>query len=65
MYKLGQSGGFFGTILGPVLTTRLSLIGNVLKPLVLITDAAIHKTMFRSGFTILAIFNKKWIIPWK
>ena len=50
LYKLGQSGGFFGTILGPALKTGLSLIGNVLKPLVLITDVDIHKTM--SGFRV-------------
>ena len=50
LYKLGQLGGFFGTILGPALKTGLSLIGNVLKPLVLIREVDIHKTM--SGFWV-------------
>ena len=56
LHKIGQSGGFLGRLLGPLLKTGLSLIGNVLKPLAktdLIplgltaaassTDAAIHK----------------------
>ena len=55
MHKIGQSGGFLGRLVGPLLKTALPLIGNVLKPLaksVLIplgltaaasaTDAAIH-----------------------
>ena len=59
MHKIGQSGGFLGRLLGPLLKTGLPLIGNVLKPLaksVLIplgltaaasaTDAAIHKKYF-------------------
>ena len=58
LHKIGQSGGFLGRLLGPLLKTGLPLIGNVLKPLaksVLIplgltaaasaTDAAIHKKM--------------------
>ena len=61
LHKIGQSGGFLGRVLGPLLKTGLSLTGNVLKPLaemVLITlgltaasatDAAIHKKMFWSG----------------
>ena len=32
MHKIGQSGGFIGEILGPILKTDLPLI-NVLKPL--------------------------------
>ena len=53
--NIGQSGGFLGRLLGPLLKTGLSLIGNVPKPLaksVLIllgltaaasaTDAVIH-----------------------
>ena len=64
MHKIGQSGGFLGRLLGPLLKTGLPLIGNVLKPLaksVLIplgltaaaaaTGATIHKKMFGSGFT--------------
>ena len=56
MRKIGQSCGYLGKILGPLLKTGLPLIGNVLKPLaksVLIplgltpaasaADVAIHK----------------------
>ena len=56
MHKVGQSGGFLGRLLGPLLKAGLPLIGNVLKPLAksvliplgltapaLTTDAAIHK----------------------
>ena len=56
LHKIGQSGGFLGRLLGPLLKTGLPLMKNVLKPLaksVLIpsrltapesaTDAAIHK----------------------
>ena len=62
LHKIGQSGGFLGRLLGPLLKTQLLLIGNVLKPLaksVLIplgltaaasaTDAAINNKMFGSG----------------
>ena len=63
LHKIGQSGGFLGRLLGPLLKTGLPLIGNVLKPLaksILIpltltaatagaTDAVLHKKMFRSG----------------
>ena len=72
MHKIGSSGGFLGRLLGPLLKTGLSLIGNVLKPLaksVLITveliaaasstDAAIHKKKFGSGTTTLIISNKE------
>ena len=70
--KIVQSGEFWGRLLGPLLKTKLSLIGNVLKPLAksaLIplrltaaasaTDAAIHKKMFGSGFTTLIISNEE------
>ena len=55
MHKIGQSRGFLGRLLGPLLRTGWPLIGNVLKPLaktILMplgltaasaTDAAIHK----------------------
>ena len=33
LHKIGQSGGFLGRLLGPLLKTGLPLIGNVLKPL--------------------------------
>ena len=70
LHKIGQSGGFLGRLLGPLLKTGLPLIGNVLKPLaksVLIqlglttvasaSDAVIHKKIFGSGFTTLIISN--------
>ena len=74
LYKIGQSGGFLGRRLGPLLKTGLPLTGNVLKPLdksVLIpvgltaaaaaagTDSATHKKMFGSGNTTLIISNEE------
>ena len=69
MHKIGLSGGFLSKILGPLLKTGLTLIGNVPKPLakcILMrlglasaTDAAIHKKMFGSSTTTLIISNKK------
>ena len=72
MYKLVQSREFLGRLLRPLLKTGLSLMGNVLKPLaksVLIplgliaaasaTDAAVYKTFFGSGNTILIISNEE------
>ena len=72
MHKIRQSGGFLGRLLGSLLKTGLSLIGNVPKLLaksVLIplgltaaassTDAAIHKQMFGSGTTTLIISNEE------
>ena len=73
LHKIGQSGGFLGRLLGPLLKTRLPLIGNVLKSLaksILIslgltaaaattTDATIHKKMFGCGFTTLIISNEE------
>ena len=72
MHKIGQSGGFSGRLLGPLLKTGLSLIANVLKPLpksVLIplgstaavsaTDATTHIQLFGSGTTTLIISNKE------
>ena len=74
MHKIGQSGGFFGRILGPLLKTGLPLIGNVLKPLaksILMslgltgaasaTDEVIHKKMFGSGVTTLIISNEEML----
>ena len=71
MHKIGQSGGFLGRLLGPLLKTGFPLIWNLLKPLaksVLIPiglkaaastiDTAIHKKMFRSGMTTLIIFDE-------
>ena len=72
LHKMGQPGRFLGRLLGPLLKTRLPLIGNVLKPLakrVLIplgltaaaaaTDAAIHKNMFGSDVTTFIRRNEK------
>ena len=72
MQKIVRSGGFSGRHLGSLLKIRLSLIGNVLKPLaksVLIplglsaaasaTDAAIHKKISGSGNTTLIISNEE------
>ena len=72
MQKIGQSGRFLGRLLEPLLKTGLSLLKNVLKPLVktaLIplglttaasaTDAAIHKKMRGSGTTTLTISNEE------
>ena len=62
MHKIGQSGGFLGRLLEPLLQTGLPLIGKVLKPLaksVLMplrltaaasaTGAATHTKMFLSS----------------
>ena len=72
LHKIGQSGGFLGRLLGPLLKTGLPLMKNVLKPLdktvsvllgltapVLATDAAVHKKMFGSGNTTLTISNEE------
>ena len=66
MHKIGQSRGFLGRLLGPLLKPTLSLIVTVIKPLdksVLIpsgltaaasvTDAAIQKIMFGSRTGLL------------
>ena len=72
LHKIGQSEGFLGRLLGPLIKTGLPLIRNILKPLaknVLIplqliaaasaADATIHKKMFGSGVTALIISNVK------
>ena len=72
LHKIGQSGGFLGRFLGPLLKTGLRLMKNVLKPLlksVLIplgltavasaTDAAIQKKIFGSDMTTLIISNEE------
>ena len=71
-HKIGQSGGYLGRLLGPLLKTGLPLIQNALKSLATrilwllkltaaaaTTDAAIHKKMFGSGFTTLIISNEE------
>ena len=70
MHKIGQSGGFSGRLLVPLLKTGLSLIGNLLKPqaesvliplgltaVSLATNVSIQKKMFGSGATTLIISN--------
>ena len=72
LYKKGQSRGFLGRLLRPLLKTGLPLIGNVLKlfaksslislgltAAAAATDAAIHKKIFGSGNTTLIISNEK------
>ena len=71
-HAIGQSGGFLGRLLGPLLKTGLLLMKNVTKRLaksVLIplgltaaasaTDAAIHQQIFGSGTTTLIISNEE------
>ena len=78
LFKIVHSGGILGWLVGPLLKTGLSLIGNVLKPspksvlmplgstaAAATTDAAIYKKLFRSGFTTLIFLMKNWMILWK
>ena len=68
-HKIGQSGGFLGRLLGPLLKTELPLIGTVLKPfaksvLIPLTaaaaiDKAIYKKIFGSGNRTLIISNEE------
>ena len=65
LHKIGQSRGFLGRLLRPLLKTGLPLIKNVLKPLAqsfliplglttaAATDAAIHKKMFLGNASLL------------
>ena len=70
--RIVQSGEFLDRLFGPLLKTGLPLIGNVLKSLAksvlipwgltaaaAVTNAAIHKKMFRSGFTTLIFSNEE------
>ena len=72
LHNLAKLGGFLGRLLGPLLKTGLSLIGNVFKlsaKSVFITlgltvatsatDEAIHKKMFGTGFTTLIFSNEE------
>ena len=72
MHKKGQSGGFLGRLLGPLLKPGLPLMKNVLKPLAqrvlislglivaaLATSVAIDKKIFGSGMTTLRISNEE------
>ena len=61
LHKIGQSGGFLGRLIGPLLKTRLPFMKNVLKPLAKsvlkplgltaesAAGACIHKEMSGSG----------------
>ena len=70
--KIGQSGGFCGRFLGPLLKTGLPLMKHVLKPLaksvltslgstpaVSATDAAIHKKYFWILYDIINNFKRE------
>ena len=72
MHKIGQSEGFLGRPLGPLLKTGLPLMKNVLKPLAKsviipfgltaaasVTDVGIHKNIFGSSMTTLIISNEE------
>ena len=68
VYKTGQIGGFLSRYLEPLLKSGLSLIGKVLKPLLIplgltetasVTDVAIHKKTFGSDNVTLIISNKE------
>ena len=73
LHKIGQSGGFLGRLLGPLLKTGLPLIGHLLKCNISkkhfntiwinraasATDAPIHKKMFGPGFKTLIISNEE------
>ena len=75
LHKIGQSWGFLGRLLGPLLNPWLPLIGNVLKPLaksVLIllglttaasaTDAAIHEKVFGFGTHLLDLGKRTALV---
>ena len=68
MHKIGQSEGFLGRHLEPLLKIDLPLMKNVLKSLVksvliplglTAADITIHKKMFGSGTATLIISNKE------
>ena len=72
LHQIGQSGGFLGRLLEPLLKTGLPLIKNVLKPLVksvltplgltaaaLATDVVIQNKVFRSGMITLIISDQE------
>ena len=49
LHKIGQSGGFLGRLLGPLLKTGLPLIRNVLKPLAKSVSMQLALTAAASG----------------
>ena len=50
LHKIGQSGGFLGRLVGPLLKTSLHLIGNILKPLA-------RSVLIPLGFNIIMHFR--------
>ena len=68
MHKIGQSGGFLGRLLAPLLKTGLPLIGNAIKSVLIplgstaaatATNSVIHKKMFWSGTTTLSTSHEE------
>ena len=68
MHKIGQSGGFLGRLLAPLLKTGLPLIGNGIKSVLIplgstaaatATNSVIHKKMFWSGTTTLSTSHEE------
>ena len=59
LYKIGQSGGFLGRLLGPLLKTGLPLIENVLKPSAKSVLIPMFDIMFGSGTTTSIISDKE------
>ena len=67
IFKIIQSGGFLGKLLGPLLKIGLPLSKSVIKPLGLLgltavssaIDAGIQKKIYGSGTTTLVISNKE------
>ena len=60
LHKIGQSGGFLGRLLEPLLKTGLPLIGHVLKPLSKSALIPLRLTAAASG-TDAAIHEHFWI----
>ena len=61
LHKIGESGGFLGRLLGPLLKIGLPLIGNVLKPLAKSVSILLGLTAAASA-TDGAIYKKNvWI----
>ena len=50
LHKIGQSRGFLGRLLGPLLKTGLLLIGNVLKPLAKSNTIRINSSSISNRF---------------
>ena len=67
IFKIIQSGGFLGKIIGPLLKTLLPLLNTVIKTLGLFglkaassaIDAGVQKKIYGSGTTTLVISNEE------